>query len=52
MSKMDGQLLQAEKFFAVKECTSLATVFGKSHKKDNKLSFLLQYYFISENGCE
>ena len=39
MSKMDGQLLQAEKFFAAKECTSCATVFGKRHKKDNKLSF-------------
>ena len=39
MSKMDGQLLQAEKFFAAKECISCATVFGKRHKKDNKLSF-------------
>ena len=39
MSKMDGQLLQAEKFFAAKECTSCATVFGKRNKKDNKLSF-------------
>ena len=26
-------------FFAAKECISCATVFGKRHKKDNKLSF-------------
>ena len=36
---MDGQLLQAENFLLPNECISCATVFGKRHKKDNKLSF-------------
>ena len=36
---MDGQLLQAENFLLPNECISCTTVFGKRHKKDNKLSF-------------
>ena len=33
-------ITSSRKVFAAKECISCATVFGKRHKKDNKMSFL------------
>ena len=39
MSKMDGQLLQAEKFFCCQGMYFLCDSFWQASQKDNKLSF-------------